>query len=54
MAAAWVNELDQVKALADRSVGLYQTFYAEVVRITAGDVGETMKVGMVVQDCELG
>jgi hypothetical protein len=28
VAAKWVNELDQVKALADRSVGLYQTFYA--------------------------
>jgi hypothetical protein len=26
--AKWVNELDQVKALADRSVGLYQAFYA--------------------------
>jgi hypothetical protein len=47
--AKWENELDQVKALADRSVGLYQTFYAVafytvVVRITAGGVGETMKV----------
>jgi hypothetical protein len=44
VAAAWANELDQVKALADRSVGLYQTFYAGVVRFTAGDEGETMKV----------
>jgi hypothetical protein len=26
-AAAWTNELDQVKALVDRAVGLYQTFY---------------------------
>ena len=54
MAAAWVIELDQGKALTDRSVGLYQTFYAEVVRISAGDMGETMKVDRVVQDSELG
>jgi hypothetical protein len=26
LAAAWANELDQVKALVDRAVGLYQTF----------------------------
>jgi len=26
--AKWVNELDQVNALAYRAVGLYQTFYA--------------------------
>jgi hypothetical protein len=58
VAAAWVNELDQVKALAYRSVGLYQTFYAghftsgilrrarscHSGRRVAGDVGETMKV----------
>ena len=58
VAAKLVNELDQVKALADRSVRLYQTFYAGhftpgilrrafyagVVRMTGGDVGETMEV----------
>jgi hypothetical protein len=27
MAAAWANELDQVKALVDRAVVLYQTLY---------------------------
>jgi hypothetical protein len=31
VAAARANELDQVKALADRAVGLYQTFCAGIV-----------------------
>jgi hypothetical protein len=32
LAAAWANELDQVKALVDRAVGLYQTFYPRIFR----------------------
>jgi len=26
LAAAWANELDQIKALVNRAVGLYQTY----------------------------
>jgi hypothetical protein len=35
LAAAWANGLDQVKALVDRAVGLYQTFYTEYASLPA-------------------